>query len=478
MNGVRARLIFVFVAATLAPLAATWWLTTSLLEWSWRQASTGELDQLSQSLEATGRAFFVTARDALRADVAAGRVEPVVLGGDPQAWPPEAREFAASSEKDRFVLPGPLRDRIHYYVRQGPRLLIYSRTLGISMRRLTEQHARARSIVAREGQRDLRRGSTITFLLLAAAVWCISLLALIGLSYRITSPVQQLTAALASLATGDTSVRLNPRGKDEVAAAMHAFNDMSEKLTASRDRLVAVTRLASWQTLARKMAHEVKNSLTPIRLTMEELMARRNGDPRFLEQAAQIVVEEVQTLERRVRAFSQFAAEPPVNLTTVDVNALLQERISFLRGAHPTVNYDLDLMREVHALADEDLCKGMLTNLIENAAQAVGTAGSVLCRTRIEGATSVIEIHDSGPGLSQQAKLTLFEPTISFKKAGMGLGLSIARKSALLLGGDITLMEGELGGAAFCIHLPAAQSTWQNESSSSMTRRTSAVPSA
>ena len=102
-----------------------------------------------------------------------------------------------------------------------------------------------------------------------------------------------------------------------------AFNDTAERLRQGQERLVHVTRLASWQTLARKMAHEVKNSLTPIRLTMEEILARRGErDERFLEQACQIVVDEVVTLERRVRAFSQFAAEPPVQLAAIDVNCV------------------------------------------------------------------------------------------------------------------------------------------------------------
>ena len=88
---------------------------------------------------------------------------------------------------------------------------------------------------------------------------------------------------------------------------------MADQLQQNRDRLVYLTQLASWQTLARKMAHEVKNSLTPIRLTVEEMLVRHGeSDSAFIEQAAQIVVDEVESLERRVRAFSEFAAEPPV----------------------------------------------------------------------------------------------------------------------------------------------------------------------
>jgi signal transduction histidine kinase len=104
----------------------------------------------------------------------------------------------------------------------------------------------------------------------------------------------------------------------------------------------------------------------------------------------------------------------------------------------------------------------VLTNLLENAAHAAGAGGAVLVATSRDQGKVAIEVHDSGPGLSEQARETLFEPTISFKKGGAGLGLSIARKSALLMGGDILLVKGELGGAAFRVVLPAANGTAAN----------------
>ena len=106
-------------------------------------------------------------------------------------------------------------------------------------------------------------------------------------------------------------------------------------------------------------------------------------------------------------------------------------------------------------VADQDLLKGILTNLLENAAEAAGEGGHILGKTAAQPGQVAIEIHDSGPGLSEQARASLFEPTITFKKHGMGLGLSIARKSALLSGGDIVLVKGELGGAGFRVLLPA-----------------------
>jgi nitrogen fixation/metabolism regulation signal transduction histidine kinase len=206
------------------------------------------------------------------------------------------------------------------------------------------------------------------------------------------------------------------------------------------------------------MAHEVKNSLTPIRLTVEEMLVRYDdADRGFMEQATQIVVDEIETLERRIRAFSQFAAEPPVQPGEIDVNGLLQERIAFLKTAHPEVAYDCRLAESAPpVVADQDLLKGILTNLLENAAEAAGEGGRILGVTAADGGRVTIEVHDSGPGLSEQAQSSLFQPTISFKKRGMGLGLSIARKSALLNGGDIVVVKGELGGAGFRVLLPVA----------------------
>jgi two-component system sensor kinase FixL len=107
----------------------------------------------------------------------------------------------------------------------------------------------------------------------------------------------------------------------------------------------------------------------------------------------------------------------------------------------------------VHAAPD--LVNGILTNLMQNAAEAAGPGGAVVIWTRREGERVLIDVHDSGPGLSEEVSARLFEPTITFKKHGMGLGLSIAKKNALLSGGDVTVIPGELGGAAFRVSLPS-----------------------
>lgn len=454
MHRLRTRLIAVFLLATLVPLALTIWLVRSLIDRSFDLASTRELDDVSRSLELTGRELYRRARLNLKAKATPDRVyrEP---------FPEDLKAFAASQEPDRFELTGPDGDRLRYLVRQGEKdIAVFEESLApVGLQRIARQISEARALVEKNRERDWRGGFFTTFLVLASATWLTALGLLIYLTGRISNPIQQLASALRRLGQGEANVRVPVRRRDEIGQAIDGFNEMATQLEQNRDRLLFVARLESWQMLARKMAHEVKNSLTPIRLTVEEMVARHgSADPAFLKQAAQIVTDEVTGLERRVRAFSELAAEPPVHPRPLDLNVLLTERLAFLKNGHPTVTYQsrLDALHP-QAWADEDLVRGILTNLIENAAQA---APAVLgLSQRLPDGRVAIEVHDSGPGLSASAREHLFEPTISFKKSGMGLGLSIARKSALLNAGDIELIPSELGGAAFRVTLPNAEST-------------------
>jgi nitrogen fixation/metabolism regulation signal transduction histidine kinase len=460
VNRLRNRLIIIFLVATLAPLAATIWITTSLLEESIDTSSTIRLDTLSKSLKGTARGLYERASDDLQRKARAGEIQPRIYGPlDRASWPDAIKVFSGGLDGERVVRAGQDGNRLDYMVRHGNEIWVYSESLGdVAMDRLTREIRDARRAVEEANARDLRRGIKLTYIVLAAAIWLVSLALLVYLAHRISRPIQELTTGLGKLAAGDLNARVQARRDDEIGRAIGAFNNMAARLQESTERLVYLRQLASWQTLARKMAHEVKNSLTPIRLTVEEMLVRYDdADRGFMEQAAQIVVDEIETLERRIRAFSQFAAEPPVQPGEVDVNGLLQERIAFLKTAHPEVAYDCRLAESAPpVVADQDLLKGILTNLLENAAEAAGEGGRILGVTASDGGRVAIEVHDSGPGLSEQARSSLFQPTISFKKRGMGLGLSIARKSALLNGGDIVVVKGELGGAGFRVLLPVA----------------------
>ena len=465
----RSRLIAAFLASTLLPLVATVWITTTLLDRSFRYSTTGELDRLSRSLEITAKQFYQRERDALKQDALAGRTRPTTYDpADVARWPAPVRSFWESGEPERFAVSGASGDRVDYMRRvdaMGARqaVEVYTRDLGgVRMEQLSTELRDTRRLVDAIEARDLRRGFTLTLLVLLGATWLVSLLPLALIADRVSRPIQELTAALTDFAGGNWSRRLQSRGKggsaprDEVTRAVDAFNHMADQLEENRDRLVHLARMASWQSLARKTAHELKNSLTPIRLTVEEMQARQPASERaFMDQAVQIVVSEIESLERRVRAFSEFASEPVVRPEVLDINALVSERVALLRPVHPGVTYDLRLdAGRPRAHASPDLVNGILTNLLQNAAEAAGPAGLIIVITHQTDARVLIDVHDSGPGLSDDVSATLFEPTITFKKHGMGLGLSIAKKNALLSGGDVAVIPGELAGAAFRISLP------------------------
>ncbi|HWF10198.1 MAG TPA: ATP-binding protein [Bryobacteraceae bacterium] len=443
----RTRLALVFIAATLIPLSATVWLTTLLLNQSLRLSPADQLAQLSASLERTGREYYQQACDRLKSDALAGRLAPVPV--------PNAGDLLSSDDAEGFALRGEGGGQLVYIARTAHGVTAWERPLDVRMQDLSRQISAAKRSVNALG--IVRRGSFPAWTLLAGGIWLLALLLVWLVATRFSRPIVNLTGALKALADGDFRIRVPNERTDEIGLATLAFNRTAAQLEQSRDRLVSLTQLASWQVLARKTAHEVKNSLTPIRLTVEEMVARaHNPDRAFLEQAAAIVVDEIESLERRIRAFSEFSSEPPICPERIDVHAIVEERIAFLKSAHPEIRYAVEAAANTpSALADQDLVKGILVNLLENAAEAAGEGGQILARVRPIEDRIAIEVHDSGPGLSELARKSLFQPTISFKKRGMGLGLSIARKSALLTGGDILLIAGELGGAGFRVLLPA-----------------------
>ncbi len=217
----RNRLIAAFVASTLLPLGATVWITTTLLDRSLRYATTGELDRLSRTLETTAKQFYQRERDALKQDALAGRTRPsFYLAADAPRWPDAIRSFWDSGEPERFAVSGAGGDRVDYMRRvENTRRVddrgasggveIYSRDLGgVSMERLSTQVRDTRQLVESIDARDLRRGFTLTLLLLLGAAWLLSLVPLVLIAHRVSRPMQQLTAALTEFAGGDWSRRL------------------------------------------------------------------------------------------------------------------------------------------------------------------------------------------------------------------------------------------------------------------------------
>ena len=373
----------------------------------------------------------------------------------------DANDLLSSDDTERFALTGDGGNRCSICVRTPEGVTAWERPLDIRMEDLSRQYSEARRTVERArnsaARARSRRGTCWPL-----RIWLVALALVWLVATRFSRPIVKLTEALKSLAGGDFRIRVPNERTDEIGLATEAFNRTAAQLEQSRDRLVNLTQLASWQVLARKTAHEVKNSLTPIRLTVEEMVARGAQIPTALSSSRPPALWWMRSSRWSGASGRSPSSHPNRRFAPSNwiVHAIVEERIAFLKSAHPEVRYAVEAAANTpSALADQDLVKGILVNLLENAAEAPGEGGQILARVCPIEDRIAIEVHDSGPGLSELARKSLFQPTISFKKRGMGLGLSIARKSALLSGGDILLIAGELGGAGFRVLLPAGSDT-------------------
>jgi two-component system, NtrC family, nitrogen regulation sensor histidine kinase NtrY len=305
------------------------------------------------------------------------------------------------------------------------------------------------------------------FLALAALGLLLSVGVGFVLSRRVTRPVEALTDAARRIAAGELDVRVEERATGELKALVQTFNKMTVDLKATTDKLVASERIAAWQEVARRVAHEIKNPLTPIRMSLETLIAASDRDnPQFkslFKESAVAVLEEVDRLKRIVDEFSQFARLPRPTLATVDLGELCRQVLA-LYAPHPIDGAGSPLITYVPKLedgalveADRDQLTQVVVNLIKNAEEAMtssGKGGAVTLTVRGSNTEALIEVQDQGPGIPLELRARLFEPYVTTKPSGTGLGLAIASRIVQEHNGRLDA-GGEPGqGAVFTIRLP------------------------
>jgi signal transduction histidine kinase len=291
------------------------------------------------------------------------------------------------------------------------------------------------------------RLSSILFLAAAAALAH-------SMARRISGPVLGLTEAAQRIARGDLGARVTTTSRDEFLTLVEAFNQMTGDLERQRVDLERSNRRAAWADMARQVAHEVKNPLTPIQLSAEHLRrlrADRSADfDGALESCTETILEQVRKLREIVTEFSAFARPPGSSTERIDVVRLVREAAEpYRRSLPPAVTLVVDVPEDglPTIRGDRRLLERALLNLIENALQAVGESGLVTVHVRLEhagGARLVVEVEDSGVGLEGEAKARAFEPFFSTKTGGSGLGLALVRKIAEDHGGG-AMIDGRPG---------------------------------
>jgi nitrogen fixation/metabolism regulation signal transduction histidine kinase len=274
---------------------------------------------------------------------------------------------------------------------------------------------------------------------------------------------------------GDLTTRVAEKGTDEVGDLARAFNRMLAEIEATRARIEYLQRIGAWQEMARRLAHEIKNPLTPIQLAVEEVHERYGGDdPSYrslLNATLEVVEAEVGTLRRLVGEFSDFARLPQAVLEPGDLGAFLREQAGQAlfteetlaegsEGAPPpriTVLFDIPA-EKAPANLDKQMLRRALINLIRNSAQAIRdqsrTEGKVRVSLTRSGDFFIIDIDDDGPGIPAESRERIFDPYVTTKHDGTGLGLAIVKKVVVEHGGVISALGSPLGGARVRVTIP------------------------
>lgn len=281
---------------------------------------------------------------------------------------------------------------------------------------------------------------------------------------RVTRPVEQLASAAHEVADGNWNTRVEVAGHDEVAELAESFNRMTSELLSQKERLVQTERVAAWRELARRLAHELKNPLFPLQLTVENLIRARTQDPEQFEEvfreSAHTLLAEISNLKGIIGRFSEFSRMPQPQWQRVQVNEIVEAVAQLFQaqlqapGKQPiTLRRELDPNLGPIA-ADPDLLHRALSNLVLNAMDAMTSGGTLTLRTSEQPGGVRVEVSDTGSGLTREECERIFTPYYTSKQHGTGLGLAIVQSVISDHHGRISVRSEPGRGTTFIIELP------------------------
>ena len=301
----------------------------------------------------------------------------------------------------------------------------------------------------------------------AAAAILVGLLVTFWVSARITRPIEELAEGAREVAAGHWDTRINLRGRDETGQLASAFNHMTQTLASQRERLVQTERVAAWRELARRLAHELRNPLFPLQITVENMQrAQRLSHDQFLEvfnESTATLKAELANLNSIVNRFSDFSKMPPPEFSRVDINEVIRSAVrlfepQFHEVGKPTIATEYFLKEGLPEIdGDPELLHKAFQNLVLNALDAMPAGGTLNFRTAETQPGVRIEVSDTGKGLTPEECSRLFTPYYTTKQQGTGLGLAIVQSVVSDHRGTISVASEEGHGTTFRIDLPRRQ---------------------
>lgn len=296
----------------------------------------------------------------------------------------------------------------------------------------------------------------------AAPILLIAILASFFLSDRIMRPIESLEEATRRVAEGDYSVRILGRPNDDLGLLVISFNNMVTDLDRARRRMAQAEKVQAWQEIAQRLAHEIKNPLTPIRLAAERLRRRYEADaPDFgdvLNRTVETIVREVDALSTLLNDFRSFARIPRPSRELTGLKNLVREAAAVYRE-DPRITIDTEGMDpELRVPVDRNQIRQVVTNLITNAGEAAGEKVTVRFRTDLVRKNNVsycrLRVEDDGPGIPGDLGRRVFDPYVTSKRDGTGLGLAIVQRIVYDHDGQIGFETAPGSGTTFIIDLP------------------------
>ena len=293
-----------------------------------------------------------------------------------------------------------------------------------------------------------------------------AVLASLWIAARISRPIEELARAAGQVAAGDWETRVEIRSLDEVGALARSFNNMVRQLAEQRDRLVQTERVAAWRELARRLAHELKNPLMPLQITVENMvrakkLPKKQFDEVFAESAATLQAE-IENLKTIVGRFSDFSKLPKPQAVEMDARETVRRVVKLYGPALEEKHIELGTAisaEPLPILGDSELLHRALSNLVLNAMDAMPEGGTLTVSAVRAKEMARISVADTGAGLTPEECERLFTPYYTTKQHGTGLGLAIVQSVIADHNGTIAVESVEGGGARFVIGLPLVGST-------------------
>jgi len=276
---------------------------------------------------------------------------------------------------------------------------------------------------------------TLTFVLGSYVIVSIILLIIVSvLTSRISKPLLELKKATDRLSLGDSNVEIKISRNDEFGSLVDSFNNMIRELEKSKTALKRAEREAAWRDIARRVAHEIKNPLTPMKLSIQHLYTlykekRTENFEAVLQKTKDLIVNEIDKLNKIATEFSSFAKLPRRNYELLDINGILEDVVS-LYSLDPKVSFVKNLQMDIRPVyGDKQELNRAFQNIIKNAVQAILENGSIEVKSYSDNDFVFVTVTDDGSGIEPEILDKLCEPNFSTKSQGMGLGLAITKKT-------------------------------------------------